>query len=264
VTRWFEKNRRDLPWRSSDPWGIYVSEIMLQQTPVSRVLPVWNAWLDRWPTPTTLAQDSVGDAIRMWGRLGYPRRAKRLHEAATMMRDEFDGRVPDTESDLRRLPGVGQYTAAAVAAFAYGQDTTVVDINVRRFLVRLLTGRDPAPSYTAAERVLVESLDIEVPRPVWSAASMEFGALVCTARSPGCEKCPLADSCDWVPTGVRTSRPQAYEGTDRHARGTVLATLRRGPAADFEWHDAEQLARALDGLISDGLIVRGELWSLPG
>ncbi len=264
VTRWFAQNRRDLPWRRSDPWGVYVSEIMLQQTPVSRVLPAWVAWLERWPTPTDLADDSVGEAIRMWGRLGYPRRAKRMHEAAVVMRDEFGGRVPDTEAALLTLPGVGEYTAAAVAAFAYDRDTTVVDINVRRFLVRLLAGRDPGPTYSSAERALIEGLDIEVPRPLWSAASMEFGALVCTARAPRCDVCPLAEQCDWVPTGVRTTRPQGYEGTDRQARGAVLEVLRSGPVADFTWHDPEQLQRALDGLLSDGLIVRGQMWSLPG
>lgn len=265
VTEWFADHRRDLPWRSSTPWGVYVSEIMLQQTPVNRVLPAWHQWLRRWPTPTSLADDSPGEAIRAWGRLGYPRRAKRMHEAAVIMRDRFGGEVPADEADLRRLPGVGEYTAAAVAAFAYGRDTLVVDVNVRRFLVRVLTGGEPALSYTAAERALVERAyaDLEVPAPLWAAASMEFGALVCTAKNPACASCPLADVCDWVPTGQRTSRPQAYEGTDRQARGAVLAVLREGPADGFEWHDPEQLQRALDSLLADGLIVRRQRWSLP-
>lgn len=260
VVQWFGEHRRDLPWRDSDPWGVYVSEIMLQQTPVSRVLPVWETWLEKWPNPVALADDSPGEAIRAWGRLGYPRRAKRLHEAAVVMRDRFGGRVPDTEAELRELPGVGEYTAAAVAAFAYGRDTTVVDINVRRFLVRALTGQDPAPSYSAAERALISGLEVEAPAPLWAAASMEFGALVCTAR-PKCDQCPV--QCDWVASGERTTRPQAYEGTDRQARGAVLEVLRAGPAAEFTWHDPEQLQRALDTLLADGLIVRGELWSLP-
>ena len=155
---------------------------------------------------------------------------------------------------------------AAVAAFAYGRDSIVVDINVRRFLVRVLTGNDPALSYTAAERSLAEHAhaELEVPPALWAAAAMEFGALVCTARAPLCDQCPLASMCDWVPTGQRTSRPQAYEGTDRQARGAVLAVLREGPADDFEWHDAAQLQRALDTLLADGLIVRGAQWSLPG
>ncbi len=262
VTQWFRDNQRDLPWRRSDAWGVYVSEIMLQQTPVVRVLPAWHAWLERWPTPTTLADDTVGEAIRMWGRLGYPRRAKRMHEAAVVMRDRHGGAVPDTEDELRALPGVGEYTAAAVAAFAYGRDTTVVDVNVRRLLVRFLTGQDPAPSYSAAERALIAGLDVEVPRPLWSAASMEFGALVCTARNPRCDQCPLAPMCDWVPTR-RAGRTQAYEGTDRQARGAVLAVLRDGPAAGLEWHDPAQLHRALQGLLADGLIVRTDVWSLP-
>ncbi|MCU0299679.1 MAG: A/G-specific adenine glycosylase [Candidatus Nanopelagicales bacterium] len=264
VTQWFSEHRRELPWRSTDPWGVYVSEIMLQQTPVSRVLPAWHEWRRRWPTPTSLADDSVGEAIRAWGRLGYPRRAKRLHEAAVVMRDEHRGAVPDTEEALRRLPGVGEYTAAAVAAFAFGRSSVVVDINVRRFLVRLHTGNDPAASYSAAERALAEAVyaDLEVPAPLWAAASMEFGALVCTSRAPACQTCPLAEKCDWVP-GPRTSRTQAYEGTDRQARGVVLHTLRAGPADSFDWPDPDQLQRALDGLLADGLVVRDRLWSLP-
>jgi A/G-specific adenine glycosylase len=264
VARWYEDNRRDLPWRASNPWGVYVSEIMLQQTPVSRVLPAWRAWMAKWPEPTELADDSVGEAIRAWGRLGYPRRAKRLHEAAVVMRDSHAGRVPDTPEALRALPGVGEYTAAAVAAFAYGRDTLVVDVNVRRFLVRLLTGADPAPSYSASERALAEEVlgGLEVPAPVWAAASMEFGAVVCTSRAPGCDTCPLAQQCDWVP-GPRVSRTQTYEGTDRQARGAVLAVLRDGPADDFAWPDRAQLQRALTGLQDDGLIVHDGVWMLP-
>ena len=264
VSDWFAENRRDLPWRESDPWGVYVSEIMLQQTPVSRVLPAWHQWRQRWPTPSALADDSVGEAIRAWGRLGYPRRAKRLHESAVIMRDRFGGEVPADEATLRELPGVGEYTAAAVAAFAYGRDSIAVDINVRRFLVRIKTGRDPALTYSAAERALakdvVEALD--VPSPLWAAASMEFGALVCTSRNPACAVCPLATMCDWVP-GERITRTQEYEGTDRQARGAVLEVLRSGPADTFDWHDQDQLERALAGLLSDGLIVRTDRWSLP-
>ena len=264
VAHWYQHHRRDLPWRTSDPWGVYVSEIMLQQTPVGRVLPAWQAWLARWPHPTALADDSVGEAIRAWGRLGYPRRAKRLHEAAVLMRDKHAGQVPDTEEALRALPGVGEYTAAAVAAFAYGRDTLVVDVNVRRFLTRLFTGADPAPSFTAAERGLAEQvLDaLEVPAPLWAAASMEFGAVVCTSRAPACRACPLAQQCDWVP-GPRRTRTQAYEGTDRQARGAVLAALREGPCHDFDWPDRDQLQRALTGLQADGLIVRDGAWLLP-
>lgn len=264
VSDWFTHNRRDLPWRASDPWGVYVSEIMLQQTPVARVLPAWWAWLDRWPTPTDLANDSVGEAIRAWGRLGYPRRAKRLHEAAVLMRDRFGGQVPDQEDQLRQLPGVGEYTAAAVGSFAYNRDTVVVDINIRRFLARVITGRDPEPHYSAAERAVAEQVftELEVPAPLWAAASMEFGALVCTSRTPACANCPLSQMCDWVP-GPRVSRTQTYEGTDRQARGAILAILREGPAEAFDWHDAGQLERALRSLLADGLIERGARWQLP-
>lgn len=266
---WFGANRRELPWRGSNPWGVFVSEIMLQQTPVSRALPAWTGWLERWPTPTDLADDSPGEAVRVWDRLGYPRRALRMHAAATIMRDRHDGEVPTTEEDLLALPGVGEYTAAAVRAFAFGQPAVVVDINVRRFLCRVLTGRDPAPSYSAAERALAEHMvaSLDVPQPEWAAASMEFGALVCTARNPACDTCPLSDLCHWAPSGYAARPRPRYEGSDRQVRGLVLAAAREAPVADVAhlWHDQDQLQRALESLHSDGLLVHdGTHHRLPG
>ena len=278
---WYDANRRDLPWRRPDatPWGVMVSEFMLQQTPVARVLPVWTSWLLRWPAPATLAAAPRGDAVRAWGRLGYPRRALRLHEAATLVVDRHGGRVPDSYDDLLALPGVGIYTAAAVASFGFGHRHAVLDTNVRRVLTRLLAGREfPAPSVTRAERALAESV---LPRgeqaPAWSAAIMELGALVCTAVTPGCDTCPVADLCAWQRAGRPaydgpTRRTQTWAGTDRQCRGRILAVLRdaQGPvhhsAFEAVWDLAAQRERALAGLLDDGLAVRvgPDVFALPG
>ncbi|WP_228488833.1 A/G-specific adenine glycosylase [Raineyella fluvialis] len=285
VLAWYAENARDLPWRRPDcsPWGVMVSEFMLQQTPVARVLDPWRAWMGRWPQPAALAAEPSGEAIRMWGRLGYPRRALRLHAAARAIVESHAGAVPHTETALRALPGVGEYTAAAVAAFAYGQRTVVVDTNVRRLLARLVDGTPQAPPHPrAAERSLAAAHVPEDPQRAadWAVASMELGALVCTARSPRCEACPLADLCGWRhaghPEGTYVSRTQTYEGTDRQCRGALLALLRDvpGPVAtdqlQREWpdhraRDPDQFARALAGLARDGLIapVGGGHWTLP-
>ena len=209
---WYADARRDLPWRAPDatPWGVLVSEVMLQQTPVVRVEPVWHEWLTRWPAPADLAAAAPGDAVRAWGRLGYPRRALRLHAAAAAIVQRHDGRVPDTLEQLLDLPGVGSYTAAAVASFAYGRHATVVDTNIRRVHARAVSGRAlPAPGLTRAETDLATRL---LPAPAataatWNVAVMELGALVCTARSPRCGDCPVADLCAWQ----RAGRP-AYDG----------------------------------------------------
>lgn len=235
LARWFAREARDLPWRSPDrtPWGVLVSEVMLQQTPVVRVLPVWTEWMDRWPHPADLAAEAAGEAVRAWGRLGYPRRALRLHAAATVIADEHGGLVPDTEEGLLSLPGVGSYTAAAVASFAYGRRATVVDTNIRRVHARLLGGEAlPAPSLTAAEQrraaeLLPADADLSV---AWNAAAMELGAVVCTARSPRCGECPVSGECAWLAAGepppTYTPRGQAWHGTDRQVRGAVMAVLR--------------------------------------
>jgi A/G-specific adenine glycosylase len=270
VLDWYDAHARDLPWRSPDrtPWGVLVSEVMLQQTPVARVLPRWREWLARWPEPGDLAAEPPGEAVRMWDRLGYPRRALRLHAAAVAIRDEHGGRVPDDHAQLLALPGVGTYTAAAVASFAFGQRHAVVDTNVRRVQARAVTGAaEPAVSLTAAENRLAVDLlpDDAATAARWAVAVMELGALVCTARAPRCPRCPLVDRCAWVLAGrpAHTGparRGQAWAGTDRQVRGKLLAVLRAsdepvGAAALAAcWADAVQRERCLDGLVADGLV----------
>jgi A/G-specific adenine glycosylase len=268
--RWYDRHARDLPWRRPGvgAWAVLVSEVMLQQTQVVRVLPAWHEWLARWPTPAALAADPPAEAIRMWGRLGYPRRALRLHECAAALVARHGGRVPEDLDALLALPGVGSYTARAVAAFAYGQRVPVVDTNVRRLVARAVAGApDAGPATTAADLVATAELLPAAPRRAAraSVAFMELGALVCTARAPGCERCPLAARCAWrlsgaaLPSGP-TRRPQRYEGTDRHVRGLLMAVLREasGPVPrarlDLVWADAMQRSRALSGLVADGLV----------
>ncbi len=268
VLRWYGAHARDLPWRrpGASAWSVLVSEIMLQQTPVARVLPAHAAWLARWPTPQALAAAAPADAVRQWDRLGYPRRALRLHAAAGMLTDQYAGRVPASVSALEALPGVGSYTAAAVASFAFGQRHAVLDTNVRRVLARLLRGEHlPPRTVSAAERRLAESLLPAAPRRAarWSVAVMELGALVCTAARPACAGCPVARHCSWRLAGSQAGpgRPTAarYAGSDRQCRGRLLEVLRAAtgpvPAArlDAAWPGDDQRARALATLIADGL-----------
>ncbi len=276
VTAWFDVHERPLPWRATSPWGVMVSEFMLQQTPVDRVLPVWDAWLERWPSPAALAGAGIGDAVRAWGRLGYPRRARRLHESATIIVERHDGQVPDTTDALRALPGVGEYTAAAIQAFAFGRRSVVLDTNVRRVLVRTQEGRALPPGHlTRSEQRAADLLwpldDAASAR--WSAAVMELGALVCTARAPACEQCPVASTCAWHaqgrPEGSAPPRRQPrYEGSDRQARGALLELLRAGPDpvsrddVTSVWPDESQRERALASLLVDGLVVQREDGSL--
>ena len=270
MLEWYAAHARPLPWRdpTTTPWGVLVSEVMAQQTPVARVAPEWVRWLERWPTPSALAAASPGDAVRAWGRLGYPRRALRLHEAAVAIRDRHAGVVPDSVDALRALPGVGDYTAAAVACFAFGIPTPVVDTNVRRVLTRVLLGREyAAPSLTVAERSLAARAMPTTPDDavVWNVAVMELGALVCSARAPQCHACPITSECAWLGAGRPAyegpaRRGQAWVGTDRQARGTLLQVL-RDTASDVPaealaqaWPDALQRARCLDTLVADGLV----------
>lgn len=261
------------------PWGVLVSEVMLQQTPVVRVLPVWESWMTSWPTPTDLASTSPGDAIRAWGRLGYPRRALRLHATATAIRDDHAGQVPSQETTLRTLPGIGDYTAAAVAAFAFGHRTTVVDTNVRRVQARAVTGNAlPAPTLRRAEVDLAAALlpADRADAALWNVAVMELGALVCTARSPRCPECPVADLCRWRRAGSPVDdgpprRAQAWAGTDRQCRGMMLQALREAADAVHAeilhagWTDRVQSERCLDSLIADGLLepLTDDYFSLP-
>jgi A/G-specific adenine glycosylase len=281
VLAWYARNARDLPWRApgATPWSVLVSEIMLQQTPVARVLPAHGRWLARWPTPAALAAEAPAEAIRQWGTLGYPRRALRLHETATILTRRHGGQVPADYQDLLALPGIGGYTAAAVASFAFGQRHAVLDTNVRRVFGRLITGQPPsAAAPSVAERRLAESLLPDEPAAAarWSVAVMELGALVCTAASPRCADCPVARHCAWLGAGRPAAnggrRTQRYDGTDRQCRGRLLALLRESAAPadrahfDAVWPDQVQLDRALDGLVADGLVdpTPDGRYALPG
>jgi A/G-specific adenine glycosylase len=272
VIAWFRAEARDLPWRRPEAtaWAVMVSEFMLQQTPVVRVLPVYESWVTRWPSPAALAAEAAGEAVRAWGRLGYPRRAMRLHAAATAIVDDFDGVVPSTCDELSTLPGVGEYTAAAIASFAYGKRHIVLDTNVRRVLSRAVSAVEfPAASTTPADRRTATSLlpERDADAAEWAAASMELGALLCTARSPRCDQCPILEACAWVAAGKPPyegppRKGQSYEGTDRQARGRLLAVLRDSHAPverselDASWpKDVAQRDRALDSLLADGLVV---------
>jgi A/G-specific adenine glycosylase len=269
VSTWYAGNARDLLWRRPGvtPWAVVVSEFMLQQTPVARVEPVWREWLRRWPSPGALATEPVGEAVRAWGRLGYPRRALRLHSAATAMVERHGGDVPDDLDALRALPGVGDYTAAAIAAFAFGRRVAVLDTNVRRVYARVFDGREDATTTpTVGERAAALARVPAIAPASYSVAVMELGALVCRARAPRCEDCPVAASCRWLaagrPAGAAGRRSQSYEGTDRQARGRLLAVLRASThpvptdELDVSWHDAEQRRRALESLVADGLVER--------
>jgi len=278
---WYAGHARDLPWRraGTSPWAVMVSEFMLQQTPVERVRGPWHMWMDRWPTPDALAAAPAGEAVRAWGRLGYPRRALRLHQAAVVITERFDGQVPADRAALLSLPGVGSYTAAAIASFAFGRREIVLDTNVRRVLSRVVFGRAyPPPAPTASEVAVAERLAPRDPAVAarWAVASMELGAVVCVARAPRCDACPVRDLCAWRAAGTPAwtgppRRGQAYAGTDRQCRGALLAVLRStdGPVEQAEleaaWADAAQRERALNSLIADGLVVAAtDRWSLPG
>lgn len=281
LAEWYRDNARDLPWRRPGfgAWGVLVSEFMLQQTPVNRVVPHLERWLTRWPTPTALAADAPAEAVRQWANLGYPRRALWLHRAAVEIRDRHDGVVPRDVDHLLALTGIGDYTARAVAAFAYGDRHPVVDTNTRRVLARAIDGRSqPSPpsrhDLTVMEALLPDDIDAAA---VVNAAAMELGATVCVARVPRCEACPVAAQCAWRAAGYPdtgdTRRRQArYEGSDRQARGAVLKTLRDAAAHAVpltevvpDWPDAAQRDRAIDSLISDGLAEASDgLLRLPG
>jgi len=280
VIDWFAVNGRDLPWRRPGftPWGALVSEFMLQQTPVNRVLPKLAEWLERWPTPAALAAASPGDAVRAWDRLGYPRRALNLHATAVAIVERHGGVVPSQVDELLALPGIGDYTARAISVFAYGQRHPVVDINIRRVIARAVLGlSDPGP---AAKRDLadMEALlpESDADSKAFNAGIMELGALVCVARTPRCEACPIASQCAWRLAGypetdaAKAPKQKKYEGSDRQVRGLVLAELRASdvPVTRAElalvWADAPQLDRSIAGLILDGLIAdTGDGFELP-
>ncbi len=275
ITDWFKKNKRDLPWRKSGAWGVLVSEIMLQQTPVQRVLPIYNEWMKRWPTPADLAGSTPAEVITAWGRLGYPRRALRLHECAKVITNELDGVIPNDETQLRKLPGIGEYTAAAIVAFAFNGRSLVLDINIRRLFSRLYRGEEsPTTAPTKAERLEYAQYLPEKNAHIWAAATMELGALICTAKNPLCGRCPVADQCAWrsldYPASERVKRTQSWHGTDRQCRGTVVQALRENETLTKRelhllWDVPSQLEKAILTLLDDGLIEerRKNSYSLP-
>ncbi|WP_420362246.1 A/G-specific adenine glycosylase [Curtobacterium aetherium] len=270
VVAWFRERARDLPWRRPGfpAWGTLVSEIMLQQTQVARVVPRLEAWLTRWPTPADLAASPPSEAVRAWDRLGYPRRALALHAAATVIAEQHGNVVPRDVDALLALPGIGDYTARAVAVFAYGDRHPVVDVNVRRVLARALLGQgEPGPAKAKQDLPLMESVlpaDREEAAAT-NAGVMELGALVCVARAPACDACPIADRCAWRAAGYpehdgpRAPKQARFAGSDRQVRGLIMAELRASdvPVTVDEvalvWPDAEQRARALASLVRDGL-----------
>lgn len=270
---WFDKNERALPWRAANTtaWGVLVSEVMSQQTPVARVAPVWEEWMARWPDPTAFAAASRAEVLRAWGKLGYPRRALRLRECAQVISDKHAGDVPADVTTLVSLPGIGDYTARAVACFHFGHNVPVVDTNVRRVYARAIDGQFLAPQPSKKELAQVSAL---LPADAttgtrFSAALMELGALVCTAKSPRCDSCPLATECAWQEAGcpapsareaaAAKSRVQKFNGTDRQVRGLIMDVLRAAKAPvpqaaiDVVWADAPQRSRALASLLADGL-----------
>lgn len=281
IISWFAKEGRDLPWRHEgfSAWGSLVSEFMLQQTPVSRVIPRLEQWLERWPTPEALASDSPGEAVRAWDNLGYPRRALWLHQCAVTIVQDFGGVVPQDVEQLLTLPGVGPYTARAVAVFAFGAHEPVVDTNIRRVIARHNLGQaDQGPPSTKRDLEMMRGL---LPKPelspAFNAGIMELGALICTARNPNCDACPVAKTCAWknagypAHTGPTKPKQKKYEGSDRQARGAIMALLRNAPSPMSAhdvfavWPDDDQRERALTGLLQDGLIHLSEdgTFSLP-
>ncbi|WP_432476350.1 A/G-specific adenine glycosylase [Nocardioides sp. GXQ0305] len=280
LLRWYDEHARDLPWRSpsATPWSVMVSEFMLQQTPVARVLPVHERWLERWPRPVDLATEPAGEAVRMWDRLGYPRRALRLHAAAVVIVERHGGEVPADHADLLALPGVGDYTASAVAVFAHRRRHPVLDTNVRRVHARVLDGVEhPPASVSRSERERAAALLPEdaSDAATWSVAVMELGALVCTAQRPRCGACPLATRCAWRAAGHPAydgppRRGQAWAGTDRQCRGRLLGVVRDAEGAvprrrlEQAWDEPVQRERCLESLIADGLLVpAGDGFELP-
>jgi A/G-specific adenine glycosylase len=278
LIEWFERAARPLPWRATsanevDPWAVLVSEFMLQQTQASRVIPYFEAWIARWPRPSALAAEPAGEAVRAWGRLGYPRRALWLHRAAAQLALEFDDQVPRDIDALLALTGIGPYTARAVAAFAFGDRHPVVDTNTRRVIARLVHGQAAAAAPRPSDLDDMAQLLPEHPLRAreFNAAAMELGAIVCTARTPACSECPIASWCEWRGSGYpdnapRTRRQAAFQGSDRQVRGRIMALLRRSQepvsreaalaaAAEGGVRDAAQPQRAFDSLITDGLIV---------
>lgn len=280
VLAWYRANARDLPWRRAgfSAWGTLVSEFMLQQTQVARVVPILLDWLQRWPTPADLAAVPPAEVLRAWGRLGYPRRALALHRCATAIAEQHGNRVPEDVDQLLALPGIGDYTARAIAVFAYGHRHPVVDTNVRRVVARAELGL-AAPAAPNSRRDLpAMSALLPVDREdaaTFNAALMEIGAVVCVAAAPRCDDCPVATTCRWrahgfPPGPIGTRRQPTFAGSDRQWRGRVMSELRAShlPVTDDELAktvpDPELRQRILAALLADGLAASSPAgWTLP-
>ena len=273
LLRWWEQHgRHDLPWRATlDPWAVLVSELMLQQTQVPRVVPRYHAFLERFPTPAACAAAPLSDVVRAWEGLGYNRRAVNLHRCATAVVERHGGALPGTLDDLLALPGIGPYTARAVLVFAYEDDRGLVDTNAGRFVARALAGR---PLKAKEAQQLADEAVPPGDSWRWGSAVFDLGAAICTKRDPRHDVCPLRDDgCAWAAAGfpdpdpiVRSagiSGPQSrFDGSDRQGRGRLVDVLRRAPvdAADLAtamgWpDDAERARRVAATLIADGIVV---------
>ena len=266
VLAWGLPRLRDLPWRRTrDPWHILVAEVMLQQTQVDRVIPKWQAFCAEYPTPDACAAVPLGDVLRLWHGLGYPRRARNLHDAAAAMVERHDGTVPDRLNELLALPGIGPYTARAVLAFAHERPEAVVDTNIARVLARVAGER-----LTSKRAQAVADSFVPLDQGwAWNQALMDLGATVCRP-APRCGDCPVATSCAWNRAGRSepdpsvgsagvSTRQARFEGSQRQARGRVLKTLTGGPTPSDSF-----AADIVDGLVADRLVVRvGESLRLP-
>jgi A/G-specific adenine glycosylase len=279
---WFRVNRRDLPWRETrDPYRILVSEVMLQQTQVDRVIPYYQAFLERFPSVAALAAAPTAEVIRVWAGLGYNRRAVNLQRTAQYVATELDGQFPSTVEELHKLPGIGPYTAGAIACFAFEKDVAFLDTNMRRVLHRFWFGVDvPAPH--ATDRMVTSIAGAAIPQDngwEWNQALIEFGALQCTARKPACVICPLQSHCAafpeiqsalaTLPKSVRLKREAPFSGSNRFYRGRVIAALREHQGIDlgslgpmvrdgFSETDLPWLYEVVQGLSKDGLAVIAE------
>jgi A/G-specific adenine glycosylase len=267
VLDWGLPRLRDLPWRHTrDPWAVLVSEVMLQQTQVSRVIPKWHAFMGEFPTSAVCAAAPLGDVLRVWQGLGYPRRARHLHAASQEV--ERRGAFPETLEGLMALPGVGAYTARAVLAFAHEADAAVVDTNIARVYARVLGVRlTPTQVQAAADATLPRARAWE-----WNQCLMDLGAVLCRPLMPGCPECPLRPQCRFRGEGedpaigsAGVSRTQArFEGSDRQARGRLMKALTAASVVEDDAPavmgcTAERTTRLVEGLVADGLVVRDGL-----
>lgn len=269
---WGLPRLRDLPWRHTrDPWAVLVSEVMLQQTQVARVVAKWHEFMAAFPTPEACAAVPLGDVLRVWQGLGYPRRARNLHAAAGSI--VAAGGFPSTLDGLRALPGVGEYTARAVLAFAFEVDAAVVDTNIARVCARVEGRR-----LTAREVQTIADAALPPGEPwAWNQCLMELGAVLCRPANPRCDECPLGPACRWRGVGpdpaegsAGVSRRQTpFDGSDRQARGRLLKALAAGPVAvaaspAVMGRSADRATALVEALAAEGLVARtGDHLHLP-